>query len=62
MLVAFAAGVANLAWMAAFTAIMVFEKTGPSGDRGPKPIGLVLLMLGTVVLVHPTWLSSVFTT
>ena len=29
MLVAFAAGVANLWWMAALTAVMVFEKTGP---------------------------------
>jgi predicted metal-binding membrane protein len=60
MLVAFAAGVANLAWMAAFTAIMVFEKTGPRGDRGAEPIGLGLLVLGAVVLVHPPWLGSVF--
>lgn len=60
MLVAFAAGVANLAWMAAFTAIMVFEKTGPGGDRGAEPIGLGLLVLGSVVLVHPPWLGSLF--
>ncbi|HEY6379203.1 MAG TPA: DUF2182 domain-containing protein [Candidatus Dormibacteraeota bacterium] len=60
MLVAFAAGVANLAWMAAFTAIMVFEKTGPGGDRGAEPIGLGLLVVGAVVLVHPGWLGSFF--
>jgi predicted metal-binding membrane protein len=34
MLVAFAAGVASLWWMAALTAVMVFEKTGRRGRRG----------------------------
>jgi predicted metal-binding membrane protein len=59
MLVGFAAGVANLAWMAALTAIMVFEKTGPTGDRGVAPIGVALLALGALVLAHPAWLPSV---
>ena len=59
MLVAFAAGMANLAWMGALTAIMVFEKTGPRGDRGVAPIGVGLLFLGTAVLVHPGWLPGV---
>lgn len=59
MLVAFAAGMANLAWMGVLTAIMVFEKTGPGGDRGVAPIGVGLLFLGTVVLVHPGWLPGV---
>ena len=50
MLVGFAAGVANLWWMVALTAVMVFEKTGPSGDRAVKPIGLGLIGLGLLVL------------
>ena len=39
MLVGFAAGAANLWWMFALTAVMVYEKTGPGGDRAVKPIG-----------------------
>jgi predicted metal-binding membrane protein len=50
MLVAFAAGVANLWWMAALTAVMVFEKTGQGGRRGVRPIGVGLLALGTLML------------
>jgi predicted metal-binding membrane protein len=50
MLVAFAAGVANLWWMAALTAVMVFEKTGRGGQRGVRPIGLGLLTLGILML------------
>ena len=53
MLVGFAAGVANLWWMAALTALMVFEKTGRGGDRGVRPIGLALLALGVAVLASP---------
>jgi predicted metal-binding membrane protein len=54
MLVAFAAGVATLWWMAALTAVMVFEKTGRGGPRGGRPIGLGLLVLGTLMLAGPT--------
>jgi predicted metal-binding membrane protein len=50
MLVAFAAGVANLWWMAALTAVMVFEKTGRGGQRGVRPIGLGLIVLGILML------------
>jgi predicted metal-binding membrane protein len=53
MLVAFAAGVANLWWMAALTAVMVFEKTGQGGRRGVRPIGLGLILLGILVLATP---------
>ena len=59
MLVAFAAGVANLAWMAVMTLIMVFEKTGPRGDRGVVPIGLTLIALGSLVALQPAWLPPI---
>lgn len=62
MLVAFAAGVANLAWMAVLTVIMVFEKTGRGGRRGVAPIGIGLIALGVLVLLHPAWLPGVFGT
>lgn len=50
MLVAFAAGVASLWWMATLTAVMVFEKTGPAGRRGVRPIGIGLIVLGLLML------------
>lgn len=56
MLVGFAAGVANLWWMAALTAIMVVEKTIPGGDR-LGPVGIGLIVSGALVLLDPAWLS-----
>ena len=41
MLVMFAAGAANLIWMAALTALMVHEKTRPSGARTVPLTGVV---------------------
>jgi predicted metal-binding membrane protein len=54
MLVGFAAGVANLWWMAALTAVMVFEKTGRGGRRGARPIGFGLIVLGVLMLAGPS--------
>jgi predicted metal-binding membrane protein len=53
MLVGFAAGVANLWWMAALTALMVFEKTGRGGDRGVVPIGAGLILASAIVFLVP---------
>jgi predicted metal-binding membrane protein len=53
MLVGFAAGVANLWWMAALTALMVFEKTGRGGERGVAPIGAGLIALGVLTFMAP---------
>lgn len=50
MLVGFAAGVANLWWMVALTALMVFEKTGRDGERGTAPIGIALIVLGLLTV------------
>ena len=55
MLVGFAAGVANLWWMVALTALMVFEKTARGGERGVIPIGAGLIILGGLTLVSPAW-------
>ena len=59
MLVAFAAGVANLWWMAALTALMVYEKTAPGGRRSVPVVGFVLIGWGALVLAHPAWLPVV---
>jgi len=60
MLVGFAAGVANLWWMAALTAIMAYEKIGRFGDLVVPAIGTGLLFLAGVVFIHPAWLPQVF--
>ncbi|MFB3739754.1 MAG: DUF2182 domain-containing protein [Candidatus Velamenicoccus archaeovorus] len=62
MLVGFAAGVANLWWMAALTAVMVFEKTGRGGDRAVRPIGIAMLTLGVAVLASPALQSALLGT
>ena len=58
MLVMFAAGVASLWWMAALTALMVYEKTSPGGRRSVPVTGALLLAWGVLVLVHPAWLPG----
>lgn len=57
MLVGFAAGLANLWWMAALAAVMVVEKATRFGDRIVAPVGAALLAFGALVLVHPAWLA-----
>jgi predicted metal-binding membrane protein len=54
MLVGFAAGVANLWWMAALTAVMVAEKTSRNGDRLVRPIGFFLVGTGALVFATPS--------
>ena len=58
MLLMFAVGVAHVAWMAALAALMVYEKTGRHGHRVPRAAGVLLLVWGAVVLVHPGWLPD----
>jgi predicted metal-binding membrane protein len=61
MLLMFAAGVANLWWMAALTAVMVYEKVGRRGARATRPAGVLLLALALLVFLHPAWLPSALT-
>jgi predicted metal-binding membrane protein len=58
MLVMFAAGVANLAWMAALTAVMVYAKVGRRGDALLPAVGVVLMVWAVLVAVHPAWLPT----
>jgi predicted metal-binding membrane protein len=60
MLVMFAAGVAMLWWMAALTAIMVYEKTGRHGAALTPVVGGALLVLAALTLAHPAWLPGPF--
>jgi predicted metal-binding membrane protein len=59
MLVMFAAGVAVLWWMAALTAVMVYEKTGRHGPA-LTPVGVALLGLAAIAFAHPPWLPAPF--
>jgi predicted metal-binding membrane protein len=59
MLVMFVAGVASLLWMAALTALMVYEKTGPAGRRVVPAAGLLLIADAALILAHPAWLPAV---
>jgi len=58
MLLMFAAGVANLVWMAMLTAVMVYEKAGRHGRRVTPAVGVALLAWSVVVLAHPAWLPQ----
>jgi predicted metal-binding membrane protein len=51
MLVMFAVGVASLIWMALLTALMIHEKTRPTGAKAVPVTGATLLALGTTLLL-----------
>ncbi len=56
MLVMFAAGVANLVWMAGLASVMAYEKVGRKGRTVTHAVGVVLLCWAVLVLAHPVWL------
>lgn len=58
MLVLFAVGMSNLIWMAALTALMVHEKTRPSGDRTVPLTGVVLLAIGSTLLLWAAYANG----
>lgn len=58
MLLMFGMGIANLAWMALLTAIMIFEKGLPGGDKLVRPLGAALVVLAVFVLIQPEWLPA----
>ena len=59
MLVMFAAGAASLIWMAALTALMVHEKTRPSGARTVPLTGVVLLGAGSTLFMWAAYVNGV---
>jgi len=58
MLVMFAAGAVSLIWMAALTALMVHEKTRPSGARTVPLTGTVLLAAGSTLMLWGAYANS----
>jgi predicted metal-binding membrane protein len=58
MLLMFAAGVANLVWMAALALLMAYEKIGRHGEQVARVAGVVLLVWGVVVVAHPPWIPA----
>jgi predicted metal-binding membrane protein len=50
MLVLFALGMGNLAWMLGAGIVMAIEKNVPGGQRLGKPLGVVLLLAGGTIL------------
>jgi predicted metal-binding membrane protein len=53
MLLMFAEGFANLWWMVALTAVMVYETSGRHGRRAASGAGITLLLVALTVLVDP---------
>ncbi len=54
MLVMFAVGVGNLAWMMALTGVMLIEKTSAQGQKFARVIGVMLLVWGSFLLLQPS--------
>jgi predicted metal-binding membrane protein len=59
MLVMFAAGAVSLIWMAAMTALMVHEKTRPSGAQTVPLTGVVLLAAGSTLMLWGAYANGV---
>ena len=59
MLLMFAAGFANLIWMAALAALTAYEKIGRHGKGVARAAGVALVAWGIVVLAQPAWLPDV---
>ena len=58
MLVMFAVGAASLIWMAALTALMVHEKTRPSGAGTVPLTGIVLLAAGSTLMLWAAYANG----
>jgi predicted metal-binding membrane protein len=58
MLVLFGVGTMNLIWMAGLTALMVHEKTRPSGTQAVPLTGVVLLAIGSTLLLWAAYANG----
>ena len=59
MLVMFAVGAASLIWMAVLTALMVHEKTRPTGARTVPLTGVILLAMGSTLMLWAVYANGV---
>ena len=59
MLVMFAVGAASLIWMAVLTALMVHEKTRPTGARTVPLTGVILLAMGSTLMLWAAYANGV---
>ena len=55
MLLMFAVGVGNIAWMLVLGAVMAVEKNMPWGRRLSAPVGAALLAWGGLILLNHFW-------
>jgi predicted metal-binding membrane protein len=60
MLLMFGVGIAALWWMAALTALMVYEKVGRQGATAARVAGVALLGAAALEVAHPAWLPTAF--
>jgi predicted metal-binding membrane protein len=58
MLVAFAAGTGDLAWMAGLACVMVIERSTSWGRSFVRPFGVALVCLGALVVIGSTLVPS----
>jgi predicted metal-binding membrane protein len=56
MLLMFALGVGNVAWMLILGAVMTVEKNMPWGRKLSAPLGVVLLAWGGFIVFNHFWL------
>jgi predicted metal-binding membrane protein len=59
MAVLVAVGTMNLAWMAGLALLILLEKNAPQGERIAVAAAAVFAVLGVVLLVHPSTLTTV---
>ena len=55
MLLMFAVGVGNIAWMLVLGAVMAVEKNMPWGRKLSAPVGVALLAWGGLILLNHFW-------
>lgn len=58
MVLGFAGGVMNLAWMGLATFFMVLEKLPQIGHRVTRPMGVLLILGGIAVCAAPLWMEG----
>ncbi len=57
MAVLIAFGTMQLVWMLVLAVLIVLEKIAPFGEQLARVTGAALLVLGMVLLVHPTFVT-----